>query len=118
MVRKFIDYETQPPTNPNYYSNPVIAGGWQSDRWFILCAEICHGFLEYEQSKTPPREYAGGSPGMSSWSTNPNTAQILNYFGPSGLNYIPSTPAFLTDWGGNATRINNDINSGASINLT
>ena len=117
MVRKFIDYETQPPTNPNFYSNPVIAGGWQSDRWFILCAEICHGYLEYQQSKTSPREYAGGSAGMSSWSTNPNTGQILNYFGPNGLNYIPATPAFLTDWGGNATRINNDINGGASLIL-
>ena len=38
---------------------------------------------------------------------------VVNYFGPSGTNYIPSTPAHLTDWGGNATRINNDINSGA-----
>jgi hypothetical protein len=117
MVRKFIDYETLPPANPTYYSNPVIAGGWQSDRWFILCAEICHGYLEYEQFKTPPREYAGGSGGMSSWSSNPNTNQIVNYFGPSGLGYIPSTPAFLTDWGGNATRINNDINAGASLIL-
>ena len=117
MVRKFIDYETQPPTNPNFYSDPIIAGGWQSDRWFILCAEICHGYLEYQQSKTPPREYAGGSPGMSSWSTNPNTSQVVNYFGPSGLSYIPSTPAFLTDWGGSATRINNDINDGASLIL-
>jgi len=117
MVRKFIDYESQPPTNPNYYSNPIIAGGWQSDRWFILCADICHNYLEYQQSKTPPREYAGGSPGTTYWSTNPNTNQVVTYFGPSGLNYIPSTPAYLTDWGGSATRINNDINSGASLIL-
>ncbi len=117
LVHKFINYETQPPTNPNFYSDPVIAGGWQSDRWFILCAEICHGFMEYGLSKTSPREYADGSPGMSSWSSNPNTNQIVNYFGPNGLGYIPSTPAFLNDWGGNATRINNDINSGASFIL-
>jgi hypothetical protein len=37
---------------------------------------------------------------------------ILNYFGPSGLGYIPSTPSHLTDWGGNATRLNNDIQNG------
>ena len=45
MVHKFMNYERQPPTNPNYSANPIAAGGWQSDRWFILCADICLWFL-------------------------------------------------------------------------
>ncbi len=117
MVRKFIDYETQPPTNPNYSAHPVSAGGWQSDRWFILCADICYGFWENAMLKSPVREYAGASGPPAYWSTNPNTSLVVDYFGPNGLGYIPQLPSHLTDWGGNATRINNDINSGASIIL-
>ena len=117
MVHKFIDYETQPPTNPNYSAHPVSAGGWQSDRWFILCADICYGFWENEMLKSPVREYAGASGPPAYWSTNPNTSLVVDYFGPNGLGYIPQLPSHLTDWGGNATRINNDINSGASIIL-
>jgi hypothetical protein len=114
IINKFLSYETNPPTNPNFYANPVIAGGWQTERWFILCTEICLGYLQNVQGKTPVREYAiySGSPG-SVWSTNQNTYMLLDYFGPDGLGYIPATPSHLTDWGGNATRINNDINSGA-----
>ena len=117
MVHKFMNYERQPPTNPNYFANPISAGGWQSDRWFILCADICYGFWENEMLKSPAREYAGTSGPPSYWSTNPNTSMVVNYFGPNGLGYIPQVPSHLTDWGGNATRINNDINSGASMIL-
>jgi len=113
-INKFIGYETNPPTNPGFYDNPIIAGGWQTSRWFILCTEVVLGYLTNQQSKTPVREYAiySGTPG-SDWSTATNTSTVVNYFGPSGLGYIPSTPSHLTDWGGNASRINNDINSGA-----
>ena len=38
---------------------------------------------------------------------------IVDYFGPNGLGYLPANPNHLTDWGGNATRINADINAGA-----
>ncbi|MCK4678292.1 MAG: hypothetical protein KAT48_09185, partial [Bacteroidales bacterium] len=118
MIGKMIAYESDPPTNSNFYDHPVSAGGWQSDRWFILCAEICYGFWEIELNKNPVREYAGyGSGAPSSWSTNPNTQMIIDYFGPNGLGYIPATPSHLTDWGGNATRINNDLNSGAFMIL-
>ena len=114
MIGKIISYETNPPTNPDFYLHPVSAGGWQTERWFILCAEVCRGFWENELGKEPVREYAiySGTPG-SSWSTNSNTATVVNYFGPNGLGYIPADPSGLTDWGGNATRINADINSGA-----
>lgn len=116
MIGKFLNYERTPPTNPNYYNNPVAAGGWQSDRWFILCSDIIYGFWENALGKQPVREYAGfGGGAPTYWSTNSNTSIIVNYFGPNGLGYIPATPSHLTDWGGNAYRINDDINSGAFI---
>jgi len=118
MIMKFLDYERNPPTSPSYYQNPITAGGWQTERWFILCTEVCWGFMTNVLDKTPVREYAiySGSPG-SVWSTNSNTYMVVNYFGPNGLGYIPSTPQHLTDWGANATRINNDINNGAFLML-
>jgi len=114
MIGKMLTYERTPPTDPNFYYRPIIAGGWQTDRWFILCCEVCWGFMHNELGKDPRREYAiySGTPGTS-WSSNQNTYMIVNYFGPTGLGYIPANPSYLTDWGGNATRINNDINQGA-----
>ncbi len=118
MINKMLSYERHPYTDPNIYERPIIAGGWQDERWFILCCEVCYGFLANVLGKTPTREYAiySGSPG-SQWSTNPNTYMIVDYFGPNGLGYIPATPQHLTDWGGNATRINNDINAGSFMLL-
>ncbi|MCK4312071.1 MAG: hypothetical protein KAW88_04985, partial [Candidatus Cloacimonetes bacterium] len=115
MVTKVLNYERTPPENPNYYDNPVTAMGYQSDRWFQLCSEIINGFWEYGLGKNPVRENDGYPNGQAppSWSTNQNTYMILDHFGPNGLGYVPATPSHLTDWGGNATRINNDINSGA-----
>ena len=118
MINKMLSYEREPYTDPGFYARPVIAGGWQTERWFILCCEICLGFQQNVLGKTPTREYAiySGTPGTS-WSTNQNTYMLLDYFGPDGLGYIPSTPAHLTDWGGNATRVNNDLNLGAYMML-
>ncbi|MBD3224311.1 MAG: T9SS type A sorting domain-containing protein, partial [Caldithrix sp.] len=114
MVSKILDYERHPPTNTAFYDNPVTAMGWQTERWFQLCSEIVNGFWEYELGKNPVRENAiySGTPG-DVWSTADNTDDVVDYFGPNGLGYIPQTPEHLTDWGGNATRVNNDINSGA-----
>ena len=116
MIGKMLNYEKNPPTDPGFYAHPIIAGGWQTERWFILCSEVLYGYLANVQGKTPVREYAiyQGTPG-SSWSSATNTATVVSYFGPSGLGYIPATPSYLTDWGGNASRINNDVNTGAFI---
>ncbi|MCD4828214.1 MAG: T9SS type A sorting domain-containing protein [Candidatus Cloacimonetes bacterium] len=118
MINKSMNYEISPPTNPGFYDNPVFAGGWQTNRWFILCTEICRGFFENELGKTPVREYAicEGSPG-SQWSTASNTYAVVDNFGYYGLGYIPQTPEGLTDWGGNASRLNTDINNGAFLVL-
>ena len=116
MVTKVLDYERNPPTNPDFYDHPITAMGWQTERWFQICSEVVAGFLEDGLGKSPVREnalYSGNNSGP--WSTATNTSTVIDYFGESGLNYIPDSPSYLTDWGGNATRINNDINDGAFI---
>lgn len=114
MISKILDYERTPPVNPGFYDHPVTALGWETARWFQLCSEVINGFWEYGLGKQPVRENCifWGTPG-GVWSTAPNTDMVVNYFGPNGLGYIPDNSAHLTDWGGNAARINNDINNGA-----
>ena len=116
LVHKALDYERTPPTNPDFYQNPIVACGWQDERWFQVCSEVVYGYLANVLGKTPVREYAiySGSPGTF-WSTNANTYMLEDYFGPGGLGYLPVDSSHLTDWGGDATRINADINSGAFI---
>ena len=115
MITKFLDYERNPPTNPDFYMYPITALGWQTERWFQICSETVGGFWKHVQGKDPVRINAiySGTPG-SVWSTNQNTSMVVNYFGPGGQEYIPATPAELGGWtGGNATQVNNAINSGA-----
>ena len=118
MVSKFLDYERTPPVNPGFYDHPITALGWQTERWFQICSETVGGYFKYEQDKNPVRINAiyGGNPDVDPWSTATNTTTVVNYFGPSGLGYIPSSPVTLGGWtGGTATMINNAINSGAFI---
>lgn len=116
IVNKALNYERNPPTNPGFYDNPITAMGWQTERWFQICSESIAGYFETVHEKNPVREnaiYDGGP--NDGWSSATNTSTIINYFGESGLGYIPDSPSYLTDWGGNATRLNNDINAGAFI---
>ncbi len=116
MVTKFIHYEKNPPTNPDFYNHPITALGWQTERWFQLCSEVVGGFWR-KQGKDPVRVNAiyQGTPG-SIWSstTYGNTQAVVDYFGPNGEEYIPLTPAELGGWsGGTPAMVNNAINSGA-----
>jgi len=116
MITKVLNYERNPPTNPNFYANPITALGWQTERWFQICSETVGGFWTNEQGKTPVRVNAvyGGNPNVDPWSTATNTATVLSYFGQDGLGYIPESPSDLGGWtGGNATMVNNAINNGA-----
>ena len=118
MITKFLDYERNPPTNPSFYNEPITALGWQTERWFQICSETVGGYFSTVQGKTPTRINAvyGGNPNVDPWSTATNTAAVLNYFAEDGLGYIPDSPATLGGWsGGNATMVNNAINSGAFI---
>ncbi|MDN5354210.1 MAG: hypothetical protein PWQ09_966 [Candidatus Cloacimonadota bacterium] len=114
LVQKAINYEINPPTDANFYDNPLTAMGWQTERWFQLCSEVTNGFWEFGLGKNPVRQNAiyEGSPG-GIWSTATNTSSVVNYFGPNGLGYIPEDTAHLTNWNGSASGVNNAINSGA-----
>ena len=118
FVTKVLNYERTPPTNPDFYDHPITALGWQTERWFQICSETVGGYLANVHGKDPVRINAiyGGNPNNDPWSTATNTATVLNYFGPDGLGYIPASPSELGGWsGGNATDVNNAINSGAFI---
>jgi hypothetical protein len=117
MIGKMLDYERYPYTDPGFYDDPLIAGGWQTDRWFIICCDVIWGYFNYIQDKRPERQYSGFTNGQAppEWSTNQNTYMIIDYFGPTGLGYIPATPSHLTNWTGNATGINAAINEGTFL---
>lgn len=120
MITKFIGYETNPPVNPDYYAHPVTALGWQTERWFQVCIEVVGGFFRNVLEKDPVRVNAiyDGNPSVDPWSTAPNTGTIMNYFGPNGLGYIPSSPSALGGWsGGNSNQINAAINNGSFLLL-
>ena len=115
MVSKMIDYETNPPTDFNFYHKPITALGWQTERWFQLCSETVGGFWREVQGKSPVRinDIYEGIPG-SIWSTAQNTQTVVNYFGPTGTGYIPASPMQLGGWsGGNAQMIAAAVNDGA-----
>lgn len=120
MVTKILDYETNPPTDPDFYDKPITALGWQTERWFQICIETVGGYFKNELGKNPVRinEVYGGNPAVDPWSTAPNTGTILNYFGPNGLGYLPAQPSELGNWdGGNATMINDAVNDGSFLLL-
>lgn len=117
MITKVINYESNPPTNPDFYNHPITALGWQDDRWFQICSEVVGGYFKHVQGKDPTRINAiySGNPTLV-WSTNPNTPMVTDYFGPDGLGYIPETPAELGGWsGGNDQDVINALNNGAFL---
>ncbi len=118
MVTKFINYERTLPTNPGFYNHPITALGWQTTRWFQICSESVGGFWNNVLGKETNRinDVYDGNPNVDPWSTATNTSTVLNVFGPNGLGYIPASPSELGGWtGGNATMVNDGINSGAFI---
>ncbi|MDH4210547.1 MAG: C25 family cysteine peptidase [candidate division WOR-3 bacterium] len=120
MINKFLSYERQPYTAANFYNNPLMAVGWQTERWFQLCGEIIRGYFINEQGKDPARQYAVylGTPTVGGpWSSNSNTYMIVAYFGTAGLGYIPDTNPYDASWwnNGSATGITNAINSGCFL---
>jgi len=118
MISKFLNYEVNPPTNPDFYNHPITALGWQTERWFQICSETVGGYWKHVLGKEPVRinEVYGGNPATDPWSTASNTYTVLNVFGPNGLNYIPQSPSDLGDWsGGDAGMVNDAINDGAFV---
>lgn len=118
MCSKFLSYERTPPTDPLFYDKPITALGWQTERWFQMCSEIIGGYFRTVHGKNPRRINAiyQGTPGTI-WSSATNTSTLVNYFGPSGLQYIPQQPNQMPCcWsGGTASQINAAVDSGAFI---
>ena len=99
FVGKQLEYEyTNPNMDPDFYTRPITALGWQTERWFQICSEVFGGYMRQHGYDTNRINCIySGSPG-SSWSSNQNTSMVVNYFGPSGLGYIPASPSELGGW--------------------
>ncbi len=114
FVGKQIEYEyTNPNMDPSFYSSPVTALGWQTERWFQLCSEVFGGYMRNKGYNTNRINCIyQGTPG-SVWSSAQNTATVANYFGPNGQNYIPASPADMGGWtGGTPDQVVQAVNNG------
>ncbi len=117
-IGKVLSYEREPYTDALLYDTPLIACGWQTERWFQLFTEVVAGFMEKKLGKHPNRQYNiySGNPSIGgSWSSNNNTAAVVDYF--SNLGYIPSTNQNGENYwnSGSAGGINDAINSGTFL---
>ncbi|MBT3169773.1 MAG: hypothetical protein HN952_06115 [Candidatus Cloacimonetes bacterium] len=118
MVTKFMNYERNPSTNPDFYHHPITALGWQTERWFQICSEIIGGYFRNVHAKNPIRinTVYEGNPDVDPWSIATNTEMVTDYFGPDGLGYIPATPQELGGFSGGSTAdVINAINDGAFL---
>ncbi len=115
MVQKTLQYERHPYTDGYYYAHPITAMGYQRSRWFQLCTEIVAGYLENNGKDVIHINAIHQGIPDSVWSTGQRTEQVLNYFGPDGLGYIPSTMSHLTDWSGNASQITQALENGSYL---
>lgn len=114
MVGKQIEYEYgNPNMDPNFYTRPITALGWQTERWFQICSEVFGGYMR-TKGYDPNRINCiyQGTPG-SVWSSNQNTSMVVNYFGPNGVGYIPQSPTELGGWtGGTPQQVVDAVNQG------
>ena len=115
FVGKQLEYEyTNPNMDPDFYTRPITALGWQNERWFQICSEVFGGYMRLH-GYDPNRINCiySGTPG-SSWSSNQNTSMVVNYFGPNGLGYIPASPSELGGWtGGTPQQVVDAVNAGS-----
>ena len=115
FISKQIEYEyTNPNMDPDFYTSPITALGWQTERWFQLCSEVFGGYMR-NHGYTPNRINCiyDGFPD-DYWSSAQNTSMPVNYFGPNGTNYIPATPAELGGWdGGSPEQVVQAVNNGS-----
>ena len=114
FVGKQIEYEyTNPNMEPSFYTSPVTALGWQTERWFQLCSEVFGGYMRNKGYNTNRINCIyQGTPG-NTWSSNQNTSMVVNYFGPNGTGYIPATPSELGNWNnGTPDQVVQAVNNG------
>ncbi len=104
-VKKCIQYEQNPPTDPFYYDRPLISSGYEEDKWFFINTQSVNGFYRNKLGKHPTNLYMvydqwnqfPATPD-SIWSSANNTAAVLDYFGPNGTQYIPKSISGFDEW--------------------
>lgn len=118
MVTKFLDNERNPPTDPNFYHNPITSCSFNLGSWNQLMTESVAGFYEVILGKNTNRINVGPDPIPDEWSTAPNSDIIIDYFGPEGLGYIPATPGEVNcSWNSTTQDMIDGINNGAFMLL-
>jgi hypothetical protein len=119
MINKFLSYERSPYTNAGFYDHPLVACGWQTERWFQLCSETVRHFMINHFGKSPYRQYNiySGTPTVGGpWSSRTGTTPTVQYWYNAG--WLPSlTNPYDASWwdSGTASGITNNINSGCFI---
>ena len=105
QVKKLIEFELNPPADMHYYDHPVINSGYQDTKWFAITAQVTNNFFRDRLGMHPSNIYMkytledhDPTPPDSIWSIAPNTNAVLDYFGPNGAQYIPSSIGYLDDW--------------------
>ncbi len=105
QVHKLIDYETNPPTEPSYYDQPIVTSSHEDNKWFLITSQSINGFYRSKlgrHSKNFYMLYESTSEDLSlpdsTWSTGYNTEAVVDYFGPNGQNYIAQQPDTLNNW--------------------
>ena len=105
QVNKLIQYETDPPTRPDYYDQPIITSSYENNKWFLITSQCLNGFYRNKLGKRPKNYYmvyeymSDPIPEPdTAWSTGYNTDAVVDYFGPHGQNYIAQQPDTLNDW--------------------
>ena len=102
FVEKTIQYESNPPTDADYYDHPIITAGHQDNKWFMLSSQSINGFYRNNLGKHPTDQYmlhsTSVSPPDSVWSTGYNASTVFDYFGPNGQSYIPELIGDLNEW--------------------
>lgn len=105
QVRKLIQYETNPPTRPDYYNQPIITSSYEENKWFLITSQSVNGFYRNKLGLQPKNfymlyEYTSDEilPPETAWSSAYNTDAVVDYFGPNGQNYIAQRPDTLNNW--------------------
>ncbi len=118
MISKVLNYEENPPTNPDFYNHPITSCNFVPSGYYQLLTESVAGFYETILDKNTNRINVGPYPIPSEWSTAPYAFMIVEYFGPNGLGYIPSNPGEVNcTWDATTTDMINGINNGAFMLL-
>ena len=123
FVKKTIEYESNPPSDPAYYDHPIITAGHENDKWFMLSSQSVNGFYRDKLGKHPANFYmlnnGSADPPDSVWSTGFNASVPLNYFGPNGQHYIPEYIGDLHDWitKSDTVPLHNALNEGAFMTV-